>query len=435
MSKTLVNNVYIVPGQAHILLAKDQASHLQSLYDSYSKVREEIEKSESEIIIYFSTQWLSVIGYMLQGDPNPKWQHVDQNWHELGTMAYDFRVDTDFSKSCADNIALLGHTTKTVNYNGFPIDTGTIVAQKLLNPKNKLKAAMVSCNMYAEKQETVEIGKAVAKTLHETQKKATIVLVSNLSNRYHTEDISLLEDRFSSTKDDEWNQKILELFSQGKLEDVSQVAREFAAEANADLGFKGVWWLSGICGHHNNFKGRVFDYKPVYGTGAALVGLYPKEDIKLNSHHAIDSKNNLSKESALINIECKKAPNAVGPYPHIKKIDNTLFLSGIGPRKKNSQNIPGVTLGASGEILNYDIKEQTHSVFNNLKLILEEAESCLEKVIDCQVFLTNMKDDFKIFNEIYGEYFDAKSGPSRTTVEVGKLPTPIAVEFKVIAKV
>lgn len=131
-------------------------------------------------------------------------------------------------------------------------------------------------------------------------------------------------------------------------------------------------------------------------------------------------------------IESKKAPLPVGPYPHARRVGDFIFVSGMGPRKPGTQDIPGVTLSAAGEVLSHDIKAQTHSVIENISFVLEEAGASLKDVVDVQVFLTHMKEDFKKFNEVYGEYF-AEIGATRTTVEVLSLPTPIAVELKVIA--
>ena len=129
-----------------------------------------------------------------------------------------------------------------------------------------------------------------------------------------------------------------------------------------------------------------------------------------------------------------RAPQAVGLYPHARKVGNFLFLSGVGPRKAGQTDIPGVTLNANGEIESYNIDEQCHSVFNNIKFILEEAGSSWEKIVDVQVFLTNMKDDFKTYNKIYTEYFK-ENQPCRTTIAIKSLPTPIAIELKIIATI
>ncbi|MCX7728333.1 MAG: RidA family protein [Bacteroidia bacterium] len=134
------------------------------------------------------------------------------------------------------------------------------------------------------------------------------------------------------------------------------------------------------------------------------------------------------------NIHSQKAAEPVGHYPHAKRVGNLLFLSGIGPREKGSKNIPGVVLDDKGNVVTYDIEKQIHSVFRNVIAVLEEAGSSLDKVVDVTVFLTNMKDDFPIFNKIWAEYFKTNP-PCRTTIEINCLPTPIAIELKVIATI
>ncbi len=128
------------------------------------------------------------------------------------------------------------------------------------------------------------------------------------------------------------------------------------------------------------------------------------------------------------------APEPVGLYPHARKVGNLLFLSGVGPREKDRKSIPGVTLDESGDIMDYCIETQCRSVFNNVRMILEASGSSWDQLVDVQVFLTNMKDDFKIYNNIYAEYF-ADNQPCRTTIEINCLPTPIAIELKCIATI
>lgn len=128
------------------------------------------------------------------------------------------------------------------------------------------------------------------------------------------------------------------------------------------------------------------------------------------------------------------APEPVGAYPHARKHGNLLFLSGVGPRERGTKKIPGVDLDTNGNIVSYDIEAQCHSVFKNVKAILEEAGSSWENMIDVTVFLTNMKDDFTAYNKLYAEYFK-NANPCRTTVEINCLPTPIAIELKVIATI
>lgn len=136
-------------------------------------------------------------------------------------------------------------------------------------------------------------------------------------------------------------------------------------------------------------------------------------------------------------IESTRAPEPVGAFPHAKRVGNLLFLSGIGPRKRGSKEIPGVTLNSAGNVVSYDIETQCRAVFENVRLVLEDAGASWKDIVDVTVFLTNMKKDFPVYNRIYAEYFagPGKPNPTRTTIEIVALPTPIAIELKVIAAV
>jgi 2-aminomuconate deaminase len=135
------------------------------------------------------------------------------------------------------------------------------------------------------------------------------------------------------------------------------------------------------------------------------------------------------------NFESARAAEPFGAFPHAKRVGNLLFLSGIGPRVRGREEIPGVTFDANRNIASYDIEKQCRAVFENVRLVLEDAGADWNNIVDVTVFLTDMKNDFAIFNRIYPEYFagPGKPNPTRTTVEVRALPTPIAIELKVVA--
>ena len=134
-------------------------------------------------------------------------------------------------------------------------------------------------------------------------------------------------------------------------------------------------------------------------------------------------------------FESSRAPEPVGAFPHAKRVGNLLFLSGIGPRVRGSKEIPGVTLDGAGKVSSHDIAAQCRAVFENVGLVLEDAGASWNDIVDVTVFLTHMKEDFPIYNKLYAEFFagEGKPNPTRTTVEVTALPTPIAIELKVIA--
>ncbi|MGZ5446052.1 MAG: Rid family detoxifying hydrolase [Thermoanaerobaculia bacterium] len=454
LNSQLIERAFLVPGQPHPLLAPEKNPGWASLRRSFEAVGREIERSGAELMLIYSTQWFSVIGHLFQVDPKPAWTLVDPNWYELGEIPYEFRIDPEFGTLYARLCKEHGMQAATVAYHGFPIDTGTVVALKLLNPNNTIPASIVSCNIYAEREETRALGFAARAAIEAYGKKTIVVVVTNLSNRYEVAEIDPAHDRISSQKDDEWNRKILEMLGEGRLEDVAQVARDFAREANADMGFKAIWWLGAVMGEHNKYDGKVWDYQPVWGTGNAIVELTPNERKLMDwekefdegpvptfatatpsgtaptpSGTGLESHNVLAEgpEDAPQIIRTDKAPKPVGPYPHARRVGGMLFLSGIGPRKPVTGEVPGLL--ADGR---HDIEIQTRAAIENVKTILEESGSSLEKVVDVAVYLTDMHGDFERFNKVYAEYF-GKIQPTRTTVGVDSLPTPIAVELKVIA--
>ena len=452
----MIHKAYLVSGQPHPYLAPEKNQGWGSLRRSFEAVGREIARSGAELMLVYSTQWFSVIGHLFQIDPKPAWTLVDQNWYELGEIPYEFRVDPEFGKLYCRICKEHGMQAATVAYHGFPVDTGTVVALKLLNPDNAIPASMVSCNIYAEREETRALGFAARAAIEAYGKKTIVVCVTNLSNRYEVADIDPAQDRISSQKDDEWNRKILEMLGEGRLEDVAQVARDFAREANADMGFKAIWWLGAVMGEHNKYDGKVWDYQPVWGTGNAIVELTPNERKQidwekefdegpiptfagssgtgLETHNVLEQGPDVHQQSEMSSqestpnvIRTDKAPKPVGPYPHARRVGDMLFLSGIGPRKPVTGEIPGRLPDGS-----HDIEAQTRACIENVKTILTEAGSSLEKVLDVTVYLTDMRGDFERFNKVYAEYFGTIQ-PTRTTVGVDSLPTPIAVELKVIA--
>lgn len=132
-------------------------------------------------------------------------------------------------------------------------------------------------------------------------------------------------------------------------------------------------------------------------------------------------------------IRSARAPKPVGAYPHARRAGGLLFLSGIGPRTPGTNEIPGNVTDATGRVVAHDIEKQTRQVLANIRTVLEDAGSSWDRIVDVTVYLTDMAGDFATFNRVYAEYFTANQ-PTRTTVEVGALPTPIAIELKVIAE-
>jgi 2-aminophenol/2-amino-5-chlorophenol 1,6-dioxygenase subunit alpha len=453
---------FVIPALPHPLLASNQNPGWARLRTAIESCAQEIAASGAEMIMIYSTRWISVIGHQIQARPNPEWTHVDEEWHELGEIPYKFLIDSEFAHIYQKAATQRGLHARTVDYHGFPIDTGSISCLKLLNPANRIPACIVSCNMYADRSETIVLGKAMRDAVKASGRKVAAIAVTALSNRMFTQPIGPEEDRISSRKDDEWNRKVLELFSQGRLEDVSQLARQLAKEANIDQKFKAIWWLSAAMAQGNRFNGKVLAYEPIYGTGAAVVSLtpslsafgdqeYDEDDIEvhvgernvLEKHHsdapiptgqAEQAKPAPATAPAKGAVHVKAAPKPVGAYPHARREGDLLFVSGIGPRNPADNSIPGGPIRTpDGKINDYDIRAQTHAVIANIRTILESCGARLEDCIDVTCFLVNMDRDFAGFNEVYGQYFKDIQA-TRTTLAVSALPTPIAVELKVIAR-
>lgn len=304
---------YLIPGLPHLLLQPNRKPQWQKLRAALDKVRNEIEELNPDLIMIYSTYWSSIIGHQIQAKEHIRWTLVDEEWHSLGSIKYEMKSDVQFATQLSSNANKRGLLTKLTDYEGFPVDTGTVVANSILNPGNKFKTCVISSNIYSDRQETQVFGKAVRQTINESGKKVVVLVISSLSNRYRLEPMDDSEDKISSLKDNEWNLKMLEFLSQGRLEDVSQLSRQFHREARVTkkvVNFKPFWWWSATTGSNNNYVGEVYDYQPIHGTGAAVVGLtasdtnfgdleFDEEDSEMYSgnRNVLNSeKNNQSKE-------------------------------------------------------------------------------------------------------------------------------------------
>lgn len=266
-----------VPPQPHPLLVPEQNEGWGQLRSAFDTARKRIEESDADLILIYSTTWPSVIGHQIQAHPEPEWTHVDDDFHFLGSMPYKFKMDTEFANTYNENCGERGLHSRTIAYDGFPIDTGSVVALSLLNPDNRIPACIVSSNVYSNRAESIVLGKAARDTLKQQGKKAVVVVVATLSNRMFTEHIEPQDDRIHSAKDEEWNQKMMEFFGQGRLEDLSQLSREIHGQIRVQkvVAYKPVWWMAATMGQSNNYNGEVLAYAALHGSGGAVIQLTP----------------------------------------------------------------------------------------------------------------------------------------------------------------
>ena len=454
---------FVVPVHPHTVLAPEQNEGWNRLRQAYDEAANIITDSGADLLIIYSTTWPSIIGHQLISDPNPEWVMVDHDFHELGSINYSFNIDADFAELWNAENKARGLQSRCVNYQGFPIDVGSVVALTLLNPDNKIPAVIVSSNVYADRSETTVLAKACRDIVKKTGRKAVAITAMSLSNRMFTEHIDPKDDKIHSLKDDEWNRKILEFLGEGRLEDVGQLSRTIQQQIRVQkvVNFKPMWWLSAMNENRNNLTGSVLAYEAVHGAGCAVVNLNPTEsglgdkeydednvEVFTGERGVLDSATKTQEPAQTTNgpalweptktegsVNSDSAPKPVGAYPHARRVGDLLYLSGVGPRQPGTNEIPGGPIhDQQGNPLNYDIKAQTQAVVDNISRILEEAGSSLDKVLDVTSFLVDMDRDFQGYNEVWAETL-GKVGPTRTTLAIRALPTPIAVEMKVIASI
>jgi 2-aminophenol/2-amino-5-chlorophenol 1,6-dioxygenase subunit alpha len=269
MPQGTIQRAYLVPGLPH-LVSHQAVESWEALRRALHQAGGQITALQPDVLVLYSTQWISVLGHSFQTNPNPKGLHVDENWYEMGDFPFDLRVDVALGARAAEVASSLGLATKTVNYQGFPLDTGTLVALRFLDPDGAVPISIVSCNIYAGQEDSLMLGRAVRQAIEESGKRAVVVACTALSARFFTEEIDPYTDHLSRTEDEVWNRRVLGLIAQGKNAEVLTVSAEYAQAAVADMGFKAFAWLMGVLGTPA-IQGNVLAYGPIWGTGAAVV--------------------------------------------------------------------------------------------------------------------------------------------------------------------
>ena len=463
---------FVVPVHPHTVLAPDQNPGWRNLRNAFEEAAQTFRDLNADLLIVYSTTWPSIIGHQIQADPNPEWVMVDHDFHDLGSIPYSFNIDATFAHAWDDANRDRGLQSRCVNYKGFPIDVGSVVALTLLNPDNSIPAVIVSSNMYANRNETTVLAKSCLDVVKAQGRRAVAITAMSLSNRMFTDFIQPEDDKIHSLKDDEWNRKILEFLEQGRMEDVGQLSRTIHQQIRVQkvVAFKPMWWLSAMNGNRNDLTGRVLAYEAIHGAGGAVVHMdptpsgvgdkeYDEDDVEYfhGERGVLDAggeqvddqaESELAPEATEATgsgpalwepvegedaVNTDTAPKPVGAYPHARRVGDMLYLSGVGPRQPGTNAIPGGPIhDENGEPLEYDIQAQTRAVVDNVERVLIEAGGSLENVVDVTSFLVDMKRDFAGYNEVWAETL-GKVGPTRTTLAIRSLPTPIAVEMKVVA--
>jgi 2-aminophenol/2-amino-5-chlorophenol 1,6-dioxygenase alpha subunit len=268
LARNTISKAYWMPGLPH-LVSEIVSPVWQPIREACKKAGERVKAENPDVIVIYSAQWMSVLGHSFQTDPNPTGYHVDENWHDVVDFPFSFQVDVTLAKRAAEKAQSKGLATKEVNYQGFPVDTGTLVVMKYLNPDNKIPVMIVSSNVYCGREDSEKLGEAVQEALAEQGKKAVLVTCSALSHRFHTEELDPAQDKLARPEDDAWNQKMLTLIQSGKNKEAADLGPEYAQAVAPEMMFKGFYWMMGALGHPDT-PAELLAYGPVWGTGAAV---------------------------------------------------------------------------------------------------------------------------------------------------------------------
>lgn len=229
-----------------------------------------LDASGADTIVVYSTQWIAVLDQLWQARPRVQGIHVDENWHEYGDLKFDFRTDVPLAEACIQATAASGIKARGVNYDSFPVDTGTIVATYFLNPGGKRPLVIAANNVYHDWQRTMDLGGIAARTAAALGRRIAVVVVGGLSGSFFRNTIDAKTDHIASEAEDRWNRRILGLMERGDVAALLKECPRYAQEARVDMGFKHLAFLLGALG--GRFQGAtVHGYGPLYGTGGAVV--------------------------------------------------------------------------------------------------------------------------------------------------------------------
>lgn len=262
---------YLVPGSPLLALARKEPVY-QPLLEGYARVARDIEDLQPDTLVIYSTRWYAVLDQLWQGRARMSGLHVDENWHELGELRFDMTTDVSLARACARAAGRAGIPSKLVDYQGFPIDSGTLTAQTLANPEGRFPSLIVANNLYYDDARTRALGEIVAAQAAAQGKRVVVLVVGELSGSIYRDGRPLSEDAIASATDDEWNQRILKLIESRDLDALQRHLPDYIAHARVDMGFKHLSFALGALGGRLG-NAETYAYGPQYGSGAAVVRL------------------------------------------------------------------------------------------------------------------------------------------------------------------
>jgi len=262
-------SAFLLPGSPLPFVRRDNPPW-GAMADALDAAGQALFASRPDTIVVYSTQWIAVLDQLWQTRPHLVDVHVDENWHEYGDLPFDITIDTELAEAAVAATNEAGIKSKGVNYDKFPIDTGTIVAAEFLNPGNKLPLVITSNNVYHDWAMTQTLGRVAAEQAENLGRRIAVIGVGGLSGSYFRHGIEIADDRIAEDNEDQWNRKMLSLMEQGDVAELLAQCPTYAAEARVDMGFKHFAFLLGAMG--GSFEGAVVHgYGPLYGAGGAVV--------------------------------------------------------------------------------------------------------------------------------------------------------------------
>lgn len=259
---------FLVPGQPLPLLKPDNLPWGR-IASAYQRAGRALAAARPDVLLIYSTQWFAVLDELWQTRPRLAGIHVDENWYEYGDLPFDIRVDTELSYACVASTRAIGINSKAVNYDEFPIDTGTIVANSFMN-EGKVPVVLASNNLYHSFAQTEQLGALAAARAEEMGRRYAVIAVGGLSGGMFREEIDIREDRVTTPEIDRANRRMLDLMERGDVDGVRRELPAYLAEAKPDMGLKHLGFLLGGVGGRI-YGARIHGYGGLYGSGAAVV--------------------------------------------------------------------------------------------------------------------------------------------------------------------
>jgi 2-aminophenol/2-amino-5-chlorophenol 1,6-dioxygenase alpha subunit len=230
-----------------------------------------LSAARPDTLLVYSTQWMAVLDELWQMRRSLRDIHVDQNWYEYGDLEYEITCDTELAAACIEGSKAIGISSKGVDYDKFPIDTGTIVANGFLNPGSRIPLTIGANNLYHSFDDTIRLGQMAVEKAKRLNRRVAVIGVGGLSGSIFRQEIDITTDGIATASDDEWNRKMLaRIEAGGSVQELGAFAQEYATAAKADMGFKHFAWVLGALGGRV-MGARVLAYGATYGSGAAVI--------------------------------------------------------------------------------------------------------------------------------------------------------------------